>query len=313
MANVAHQCLRRFNAEPAGELTVGHLGRARRGDAASQVAWPPCQASAAVGARNDADPSDGSASSATGSKSSHALYCAGETVARGAKLSILEPVGLLDRRLQIDRSGPFFTAFLAHSSAMRAAKSAKTVIPLGSTFAFDAQSPTRPLKTLNKSSHHRASFWANHFAEWPRNRYLTRYRWPLFRLVFHPQHKGALHRVVSFSAHPGAPYRLTGNRYVCLPVPAIAKQAIQQALHQLQHADVVFTPAGPLQPARRTMSVDCNAIWFDQWGRVRSSPQTALALFQLINERGGTSSSASNKFGEGLALRHLWYWHAAHQ
>ena len=45
---------------------------------------------------------------------------------------------------------------------------------------------------------------------------------------------------------------------------------------------------------------DCNAIWFDQWESSQLSPDGTVALFQLINERGGTSSSASSKFGEGL-------------
>jgi len=45
---------------------------------------------------------------------------------------------------------------------------------------------------------------------------------------------------------------------------------------------------------------DCNAIWFDQWESSQLSPDGTVALFQLINERGGTSSNASSKFGEGL-------------
>lgn len=45
---------------------------------------------------------------------------------------------------------------------------------------------------------------------------------------------------------------------------------------------------------------DCNAIWFDQWESSQLSPDGTVALFQLINERGGTSSAASSKFGEGL-------------
>jgi hypothetical protein len=46
--------------------------------------------------------------------------------------------------------------------------------------------------------------------------------------------------------------------------------------------------------------MDCNAIWFDQWESSQLSPDGVVALFQLINERGGASSSASTKFGEGL-------------
>ena len=45
---------------------------------------------------------------------------------------------------------------------------------------------------------------------------------------------------------------------------------------------------------------DCNAIWFDQWESSQLSPDGTVALFQLINERGGASSTASSKFGEGL-------------
>jgi len=45
---------------------------------------------------------------------------------------------------------------------------------------------------------------------------------------------------------------------------------------------------------------DCNALWFDQWESSQLSPDGTVALFQLINERGGTSSTASSKFGEGL-------------
>lgn len=45
---------------------------------------------------------------------------------------------------------------------------------------------------------------------------------------------------------------------------------------------------------------DCNAIWFDQWESTQLSPDGTVALFQLINERGGTSSTAASKFGEGL-------------
>ena len=46
--------------------------------------------------------------------------------------------------------------------------------------------------------------------------------------------------------------------------------------------------------------MDCNAIWFDQYESTLLSPDGTVALFQLINERGGTSTSAAAKFGEGL-------------
>ncbi len=45
---------------------------------------------------------------------------------------------------------------------------------------------------------------------------------------------------------------------------------------------------------------DCNALWFDQGESTQLSPDGTVALFQLINERGGASSSAASKFGEGL-------------
>ena len=45
---------------------------------------------------------------------------------------------------------------------------------------------------------------------------------------------------------------------------------------------------------------DCNALWFDQWESSKLSPDGTVALFQLINERGGASSTASSKFGQGL-------------
>lgn len=45
---------------------------------------------------------------------------------------------------------------------------------------------------------------------------------------------------------------------------------------------------------------DCNAIWFDQGESTQLSPDGTVTLFQLINERGGTSSNAASKFGEGL-------------
>lgn len=46
--------------------------------------------------------------------------------------------------------------------------------------------------------------------------------------------------------------------------------------------------------------LDCNAIWFDQWESSRLSPDGVVALFQLIHQRGGTSSAAGAKLGTGL-------------
>ena len=54
----------------------------------------------------------------------------------------------------------------------------------------------------------------------------------------------------------------------------------------------------------RTVAIDvchdCNALWFDQGESTQLSPDGTVALFQLINERGGASSTATSKFGEGL-------------
>ena len=44
----------------------------------------------------------------------------------------------------------------------------------------------------------------------------------------------------------------------------------------------------------------CNALWFDQSESTQLSPDGTVALFQLINERGGTSTNVASKFGEGL-------------
>jgi hypothetical protein len=52
-----------------------------------------------------------------------------------------EAVGLSVHRLQSDRSGPFFTVFLAHSYGYEPANPAKTVLA-GVEFRFDAESPT---------------------------------------------------------------------------------------------------------------------------------------------------------------------------
>jgi hypothetical protein len=46
--------------------------------------------------------------------------------------------------------------------------------------------------------------------------------------------------------------------------------------------------------------LECNAIWFDQWESTQLSPDGVVALFQLINERGGTASTVGAKFGQGL-------------
>ena len=52
-----------------------------------------------------------------------------------------EPVGLGNRRLQIDRSGPFFTVLFTHSGAM-GLQIRQKLSSLGPIFAIDAPSPT---------------------------------------------------------------------------------------------------------------------------------------------------------------------------
>ena len=54
------------------------------------------------------------------------------------------------------------------------------------------------------------------------------------------------------------------------------------------------------RPVEIDVCHDCNAIWFDQGESTQLSPDGTVALFQLINERGGTSTNAASKFGEGL-------------
>jgi hypothetical protein len=54
------------------------------------------------------------------------------------------------------------------------------------------------------------------------------------------------------------------------------------------------------RPVELDVCHDCNAIWFDQSESTQLSPDGTVALFQLINERGGTSTTAASKFGEGL-------------
>jgi len=52
-----------------------------------------------------------------------------------------QPVGLWNRRLQTDRSGPFFTGFLPHRMTMRR-RIRQKMDSLGPVFAIDDQSPT---------------------------------------------------------------------------------------------------------------------------------------------------------------------------
>jgi hypothetical protein len=62
-------------------------------------------------------------------------------------LTLQEAVGVGNRRLQIGRSGPFFTVFLPHSRAMGLQIRQKPS-SLGPLFAIDAPSPTASLKRL---------------------------------------------------------------------------------------------------------------------------------------------------------------------
>jgi len=66
--------------------------------------------------------------------------------ASGQKSRSQEPVGLGNRRLQIDRSGPFFTVFLTHNRAMglQTLQTLQKLYSLGPSFAFDAPSATDP-------------------------------------------------------------------------------------------------------------------------------------------------------------------------
>ena len=66
----------------------------------------------------------------------------------------LEPVGLGKRRLQIDRSSPFFTAFLPHSRAM-GLQTRQKLSSLGPIFAIDAPSPTGSWVDHNAPMHQR--------------------------------------------------------------------------------------------------------------------------------------------------------------
>ena len=54
----------------------------------------------------------------------------------------------------------------------------------------------------------------------------------------------------------------------------------------------------------RSVQIDvchhCNALWFDQGESTQLSPDGTVALFQLINERGGAATNAASKFSEGL-------------
>ena len=46
--------------------------------------------------------------------------------------------------------------------------------------------------------------------------------------------------------------------------------------------------------------VACHAIWFDQYESTQLSPDATVALFQMIEQSGGTSSRTATKFGESL-------------
>ena len=46
--------------------------------------------------------------------------------------------------------------------------------------------------------------------------------------------------------------------------------------------------------------VDCNAIWFDRYESTQLSPDSTVALFQLIHQCGAAAKGATVKFNEGL-------------
>ena len=69
------------------------------------------------------------------------LSCHDRIFITGALPGAEEPVGLGNRRLQIDCYSPFFTVFLTHSGAM-GLQIRQKLSSLGPIFAFDAPSPT---------------------------------------------------------------------------------------------------------------------------------------------------------------------------
>jgi hypothetical protein len=85
------------------------------------------------------------------------------------------------------------------------------------------------------------------------------------------------------------------------PFPTLeAKQSDKRCTNCSSIMSLYSLPAHYAQAIDIDVCLDCNAIWFDQWESSQLSPDGVVALFQLINERGGTSSSAGAKLNEGL-------------
>ncbi len=85
------------------------------------------------------------------------------------------------------------------------------------------------------------------------------------------------------------------------PFPTLeSKQSDKRCTNCSSIMSLYQLPAHYGQSIDIDVCLDCNAIWFDQWESSQLSPDGVVALFQLINERGGTSSSASTKLNEGL-------------
>jgi hypothetical protein len=82
--------------------------------------------------------------------------------------------------------------------------------------------------------------------------------------------------------------------------PLTAKQSSKRCTNCSSIMSLYNLPGHYGQTIDLDVCLDCNAIWFDQWESSRLSPDGVVSLFQLINERGGTASSAGSKFGEGL-------------
>jgi hypothetical protein len=82
--------------------------------------------------------------------------------------------------------------------------------------------------------------------------------------------------------------------------PLTAKPSDKRCTNCSSIMSLYSLPAHYGQAIDIDVCLDCNAIWFDQWESSQLSPDGVVALFQLINERGGTSSSAGAKLNEGL-------------
>jgi hypothetical protein len=82
--------------------------------------------------------------------------------------------------------------------------------------------------------------------------------------------------------------------------PLVAKQSNKRCSNCSTLMSLYTLPGHYGQSLDIDVCLECNAIWFDQWESTQLSPDGVVALFQLINERGGTASNAGAKLGEGL-------------